>query len=192
MTSWETLALAIALGTDAFSVAIICGIQQFENKSIIRISGVIALFHIVMPLLGIYGGKIIQDILRVLFNIEGNLEGALNVVGSGLLMLIGAYMIVERWLETEEELCNFNVKGWGLIVLAFSVSIDSLSVGISLGMLGNITFIVTLVIGFVAGIMMALGLVFGSKLGHFMGEKAQILGGFALIFLGLHFSGVIY
>lgn len=192
MSAWETFALAVALGTDAFSVAIICGVQQFKNKSILKISGVIALFHIFMPLIGIYGGRLIEDVLLFLFNIQGNLDAILNLIGSGLLVLIGAYMIIERWLETEEELCNFNVRGWGLIVLALSVSIDSLSVGISLGMLGNINFMITLVIGIVAGLMMGSGLVFGSKIGYFMGEKAQMIGGIALIFLGIHFSGIIY
>lgn len=191
MSILETIALAIALGTDAFSVAIVCGIRQFSNKDVIRISSVIALFHIFMPLLGIYGGNIIENILLHLFNIQGNLDTILSLIGSGLLMLIGFYMIVERWLETKEELCNFNIEGWGLLVLACSVSIDSLSVGISLGMLGNINFMITLIIGVIAGIMMAVGLYFGSKIGCFLGEKAQFLGGFALVLLGLHFAGLI-
>lgn len=189
MSIWETFALAIALGTDAFSVAIVCGIQQFANKSILRISAVIAIFHVIMPLLGIYGGRFIEDILLYLFKINGNLDSILGLVGSGLLILIGLYMIIERWIETEEDLCNFNVRGWGLIVLAFSVSIDALSVGISLGMLGNINFAITLIIGITAGLMMALGLYFGSKIGHFLGDHAQLAGGFALVFLGAHFAG---
>ncbi|MFP4017124.1 MAG: manganese efflux pump MntP family protein [Halanaerobiales bacterium] len=191
MSILETFALAIALGTDAFSVAVVCGIQQFANRSILKISTVIAIFHVIMPLIGIYGGRFIQDILLYFFKIEGNLDNILNLVGSGLLIIIGFYMIIERWIETEEELCNFNIRGWGLIVLALSVSIDSLSVGISLGMLGNINFIITIVIGIVAGLMMGSGLYFGSKLGHFLGEKAQFIGGMALIFLGVHFAGWI-
>lgn len=191
MSIFETLALAIALGTDAFSVAIVCGVQQFSNRNIFKISAVTALFHVLMPLIGIYGGNFIEGILLYLFNIQGNLDHILALIGSGLLMLIGFYMIIERWLETEEDLCNFNLQGWGLIVLAFSVSIDSLSVGISLGMLGNINFIIALVIGVVAGIMMVLGLYFGSRISCFLGKKAQFLGGVALILLGLHFSGLI-
>lgn len=189
MSIWEVLALAIALGTDAFSVAIVCGIQQFANKSILRISFVIAIFHIIMPLIGIYGGRFIENILLYLFKIDGNLDGILSLVGSGLLILIGFYMIIEKYIETEEELCNFNVEGWGLMILAFSVSVDSLSVGVSLGMLGNINFIITVVIGIVSGIMMASGLYFGSKVGHFLGEKAQLIGGLGLIVLGCRFAG---
>lgn len=189
MSIWEVFTLAIALGTDAFSVAIVCGIQQFANKSILKISIVIAIFHIIMPLIGIYGGKYIGELLSYLFKIDGDLDSVFSLIGSGLLILIGFYMIVERWLETEEELCNFNIQGWGLMVLAFSVSIDSLSVGISLGMLGNINFIITILIGIVAGFMMGSGLYFGSRFGCFLGEKAQFIGGFALVVLGVHFAG---
>ncbi len=190
MSLLETLAIAIALGTDAFSVAIVCGIQQFNHKSIVRISLVTAFFHIFMPLIGLYGGHFVQDILEYFFKYNGKVEALLNIIGSGLLMLIGFYMIIEQFINKEEELCNFNLAGWGLAVLAFSVSIDSLSVGISLGMLGHINFIVVAMIGATAGLMMASGLIFGSRVGHFLGEKAQIIGGTALVLLGIHFSGL--
>lgn len=191
MSIWETLALAIALGTDAFSVAIVCGVQQFTKRCILKISIVIALFHIFMPLLGIYGGKYIECALVNIFKIQRNLDDILSLVGSGLLILLGVYMVIERWLETKEELCNFNLAGWGLVVLAFSVSIDSLSAGISLGFLGNINLVITLIIGFIAGVMMALGLYFGSKIGCLLGKKAQFVGGVALVLLGFHFSDLI-
>lgn len=190
MSFWETIMLAIALGTDAFSVAIVCGIQQFSHKNILKISVIIAVFHIIMPVLGAYGGHIIQDLLIYFFGLNRSIDHILSLVGSGLLMIIGFYMVIEKWLNREEELCNFNIKGWGMFVLAFSVSIDSLSVGISLGMLGHISTIITLIIGLTAGIMMASGLYFGSKLGHFIGEEAQVFGGLGLIALGLHFVGV--
>ncbi|QTL96862.1 manganese efflux pump [Iocasia frigidifontis] len=187
----ETLTLAIALGTDAFSVAIVCGVQQFKTKSIIQISLIIAAFHIIMPLTGFYGGRFIQDLLISIFNLKGSIDRVFNIIGAGLLLLIGIYMVLEKWLDTRDDICNFKLSGWGMIVLAFSVSIDSLSIGISLGMLGDITLLVVLVIGSTAGLMMGTGLYFGSKLGHFLGEEAQFLGGIVLIFLGLHFAGFI-
>lgn len=186
----ETMTIAVALGTDAFSVAIVCGIQQFKSESIIKISSVIALFHIIMPLTGIYGGNYIQKLVFYFFPLESNIDRILTFVGSGLLLLIGFYMIIERWLE-RDDICNLNVTGWGLVALAFSVSIDSLSVGISLGMLGNVSHISVLIIGITAGVMMASGLYFGSIVGNIIGKEAQIVGGLALIGLGLRFSGLI-
>ncbi|MFW5986023.1 MAG: manganese efflux pump, partial [Halanaerobiales bacterium] len=120
-----------------------------------------------------------------------SIDKVLTYVGSGLLMLIGFYMVIEKWLNREEELCNFNLAGWGMLVLGFSVSIDSLSVGVSLGMLGHINSFITLTIGGTAAIMMASGLYFGSRIGHFIGEESQVFGGLGLITLGLHFAGII-
>ncbi|NLJ84081.1 MAG: manganese efflux pump [Halanaerobiaceae bacterium] len=193
MSIFETMTLSIALGTDAFSVAVACGCgaQELNRKNVIRASSVIALFHIFMPLIGFYGAGFLEKLLLNLFNLQGKVDNILALIGSGLLMLLGFYMIIERWLEKEEDPCNFHLEGWGLLLLAVSVSIDSLSVGIGLGMLGNINPMITLIIGPVAGLMMAAGLRCGSRIGCYVGDKAQFLGGFVLILLGLHFSGLI-
>ncbi|MFI5358639.1 MAG: manganese efflux pump MntP family protein [Halanaerobiales bacterium] len=193
MSIFETMTLSIALGTDAFSVAIACGCgaRELSRKKVIKVSSVIALFHIFMPLIGLYGAGFLEKLLLNLFNIQGELDNVFSLIGSGLLILLGFYMIVERWLEKEEEPCNFHLAGWGLLLLATSVSIDSLSVGIGLGMLGNINPMITLIIGPVAGLMMSAGLRCGSRIGCFIGDKAQLLGGFVLILLGLHFTGLI-
>ncbi|MDI3547310.1 MAG: hypothetical protein PWR10_962 [Halanaerobiales bacterium] len=191
MSLLEMITVAIALGTDAFSVAIVIGIQKYSLRDIIKISSLIAVFHIFMPLSGLYGGHFIEDILRILLGLNGRIDRVLNLVGSGLLLLIGFYMVIEKWLDREEELSDLSLRGWGVVALAFSVSIDSLSVGISLGMLGNIYPAIALITGPVAGLMMAAGLYFGSKIGHWLGDEAQIVGGLALIYLGLHFAGLV-
>lgn len=193
MSILETMTLSVALGTDAFSVAVACGCgaREISRKNVIKASSVIALFHIIMPLIGFYGVDFLEKLLLKIFNTQGDLNNTLSLVGAGLLMLLGFYMIVERWLEKEDEPCNFHLEGLGLLVLAISVSIDSLSVGLGLGMLGNINPMITLIIGPMAGLMMAAGLRCGSRIGCFIGDKAQSLGGVALILLGLHFAGLI-
>jgi manganese efflux pump family protein len=187
----EMITVAVALGTDAFSVAIVVGMQKYNIREIFKISGIIALFHIFMPLSGLYGAYFIEGLLKNVFNLNGRIDYVLSLVGSGLLLLIGFYMVIEKWLGRKEEICYLKLRGWGLMALALSLSIDSLSVGISLGMLGNINSVLILLIGLTAGLMMATGLYFGSKIGHWIGDEAQIFGGLALILLGLHFSGLI-
>jgi len=183
--------VAVALGTDAFSVAIVVGMQKYNIREIFKISGIIALFHIFMPLSGLYGAYFIEGLLKNVFNLNGRIDYVLSLVGSGLLLLIGFYMVIEKWLGRKEEICYLKLRGWRLMALALSLSIDSLSVGISLGMLGNINSVLILLIGLTAGLMMATGLYFGSKIGYWIGDEAQIFGGLALILLGLHFSGLI-
>ena len=187
----EAITFAVALGTDAFSIAIVCGVQQFSGKKIFQISTVIACFHTLMTLLGIYGGHSIEYFLVEWVGLNSNIDGVLRLVGAGLLSLIGFYMIIERWFNRSGELCIFSLTGWGMLPLAFSVSIDSLSAGVSLGILGYITLPVVLLIGITAGLMMAAGLFFGYKVGSFLGEGVQQLGGIALIFLAIHFAGYL-
>lgn len=190
MEIFEGLAMAIALGTDAFSVAMVVGVRQFNALQIMQISNTIGIFHIFMPLLGFYGGDFIKRIIIRYFSFNASLDNVFNLIGAGLLMLIGFYMILESRLEQNEGESRFQCKGWGLMMLAVSVSIDSLSTGVSLGMLGfNIT--VVLIFGLVAGIMMASGLYLGSKIGHWFGDSAHLIGGLALIYMGFNFSGLI-
>lgn len=183
--------MAVALGTDAFSVAVVCGIQQFNSRSIIKISLMIAIFHIIMPLLGLNGGNLVKAFFEKYFFTGISLDSVFNSIGAGILLLLGMYMIVEKYFESEEEMCNLNFSGWSLVVISFSVSIDAFSVGISLGMMDFNTSLLVLIFGLVAGLMMGTGLHIGSKLGHWLGEEAQVWGGLSLIFLGIRFLGII-
>ncbi|ACL70543.1 manganese efflux pump MntP family protein [Halothermothrix orenii] len=186
----EVAALAVALGTDAFSVAVVVGVQQFKPSKIVEISAIIGLFHIIMPLTGYYGGHAIEELVTRYFWSYGQVDKFFKIIGAGLLLLIGFYMIVEKWLGREQELKNFDLTGWGIIALAISVSMDALSVGISLGMLDVGIFAVVL-FGGVATVMMASGLSLGSKVGSWIGDDTQVIGGLALIYLGLHFMGLV-
>ena len=190
MSCLEIMTMAVALGTDAFSVAVVVGVQQYNILTIIRISGIIGLFHIIMPVIGLYGGTFIKDLINHFSLYNGDLEQLFNLIGAGLLLLIGFYMIIENWLTDEEEISSFRAEGWGLIVLASSVSIDALSIGVSLGML-DFQLINIFVFGIVAALMMCTGLLIGSKIGHWLGDSAQIWGGLCLVYLGFHFMGLI-
>ena len=189
MSIIEILTMAVALGTDAFSVAVVIGVKQYNFLSILRISGIIGLFHIIMPVVGLYGGSFIKYLIHHFSLYNGNVERLFDLIGAGLLLLIGLYMIIENWLD-DQEICNFKAEGWGLFLLASSVSIDALSVGVSLGMLDFQVFNI-FVFGIVAALMMSAGLLIGSRIGNWLGDGAQIWGGLTLIYLGFHFMGLI-
>ena len=174
----------------SLAVACGCGAQELNRKNVIRASSVIALFHIFMPLIGFYGAGFLEKLLLnlLIYREGGQYSGFNRFWPADVTWFLYDY----RTLAGEgEDPCNFHLEGWGLLLLAVSVSIDSLSVGIGLGMLGNINPMITLIIGPVAGLMMAAGLRCGSRIGCYVGDKAQFLGGFVLILLGLHFSGLI-
>lgn len=173
------LLLAGALGSDATSMAVGVGISGVSKKQISITSLAIAFFHVVMPLLGLYLG-------RLFGKIAGDLA---SWIGAGILILLGLNMLREAYLNTKEEKPTDNpktLKGWRIILLSLGVSLDAFSVGFSLGTFSQLSVpVIVVTIGIVAGLMSAAGFILGKRLGRLIGDRALSLGGFILIFLGL-------
>lgn len=170
------LVLAVALGTDAFSLCVGIGLTGVRRRQILLISATVFIFHVVMPLTG-----------WVLGEIAGGLIGrAAAVIGSLLLVCLGVRMV---WVtlrdvrEAEPHVICFNT--WGLLLLGASVSIDALSVGFTLGARQVDLVLTAVIIGAAAGVMTAGGLIFGRFLGSWVGERAQLVGGLVLVGIGV-------
>jgi putative Mn2+ efflux pump MntP len=171
----ELLLVAVALGTDAFSLAIGIGMRGISNRRIWRLSGTVFLFHVFMPLIGVLLGQLL-----------GELVGRYAVwIGAGLIVLIGLNM-VRQSLNSEEPVKAASLHGWGLLVLSFSVSLDALSVGLGLGTLFDQRLPLTVgTIGLMAGLMTATGLMFGRHLGKWLADRAELIGGLVLVAVGI-------
>lgn len=172
------LALAIALGMDALSLSIGLGIAGIERRNTIILSLTVLIFHIVMPLIGVLAGEVFGSLLGK----------AANFIGALVLIGLGLKMIKDYINEKEEEspqilLANFK----GLVLVAGSVSLDALSVGFSLGTQNVNLAVAAGTMGLVAGLMTAIGLVFGRVLGMWIGEKAELIGAVILLGIGLKF-----
>jgi putative Mn2+ efflux pump MntP len=76
---------------------------------------------------------------------------------------------------------------WGLLFFALSVSIDSMSVGVSLGMFATDLLFTVLMFGAFGGVMSVFGLLLGRKAGHWIGEYGEALGGVILLAFGIRF-----
>lgn len=183
------VAVAIALGADAFSLSLAIGLTGIRKRMIVHLSLVVAVFHVIMPLWGMILGQALGTILGR----YANLIGALVLIGLGGRMIYKVYRpSTERFSFSEAKEAFFRKKastnsslnGWGIYVLAASVSLDALSVGVSLGTIRADIFITVIIMGLVAGIMTGMGLVLGRMMGTRLGEKAELLGGLALILIG--------
>lgn len=168
--------LALALGTDAFSLAIGIGMSGITIKQSVLMSITILVFHIFMPLMGYIAGEVF-----------GALMGRVaTVIGACILIYLGLNMFFEVFKINKDENTAFIIANfWGLILLAGSVSVDALSVGFSLGTRKVALGLAVLVFGLVAGLMTFTGLEFGKKIGNWIGEKSILLGGFILIAIGV-------
>lgn len=184
------VAIAIALGADAFSLSLAIGLAGIRKSMIIRLSLVVAIFHVVMPLSGMMLGQALGSILgRYACGL-----GALVLIWLGGRIIYKVYRpTIERYSFGDARKAFFQNKlsthsslsGFGIYVLAASVSLDALSVGFSLGTIRADLFITVMVIGVTAGLMTGIGLVLGHVIGTRLGDKAELLGGLALLLIGV-------
>lgn len=168
--------IALALGMDAFSLGIGIGLRGILFRDSIKLSVIIALFHILMPLMGILTGKYVGSLL-------GNVT---TVAAGGLLLLLGGHMIYSS-LRGGNELSVDPRSGFGIMLFALSVSIDSFSTGISLGMFATDVVLTVLLIGFFGGLMSIIGLTIGTRISSSLGEYGEACGGVILFTFGLLF-----
>lgn len=190
MDFYKILLVAGALGTDAFSLAIGMGLGQMFNLGFYLFPLIVGIFHIIMPLGGLWLGDLF-----------GKFAGTIAAsIGGLLLILIGFYMLNEaRTAKADDSPGKIIGKGNGsggtaslmmggvgpLILAAASVSLDALTVGFGLGTLHANLAVTVITMGVVAGLMTGAGLILGRKVGAWLGEKAQFVGGIVLIAIGI-------
>jgi len=111
-------------------------------------------------------------------------ESLAPIVGFILLLLIGLNMIRESLSGDDEEITdNFSFRE--VTLLAVATSIDAFAVGITIALLNDPLMISCAIIGIVAFIFSIIGIFIGKKLGDYVGDKFQILGGVILILIGI-------
>lgn len=170
------LLMALALGMDAFSLGIGMGIRGIRLVHIARISLIIGLFHIIMPLMGMFMGHYVSSLL-------GDVATA---AGGALLVVLGSHMVYSA-LRGDSVVALDHRSFWGSVIFALMVSIDSFSVGVSLGMFATDIMLTVLMFGLFGAGMSVLGLLLGRRVGHWVGEYGEALGGIILLVFGIRF-----
>lgn len=175
------IAIAFALGIDAFSLSIGIGLCGIKRGQIYLVSGVVAIFHVIMPLTGLFLGQILGKII-------GPIASSFGAI---VLIFIGAHTIWKKIKESRDPSCGSGFDcisishPLSLILMAVSVSLDALTVGLGLGALNFDLTLTVIIMGIVAGLMTFGGLVFGKRLSCTVGEKAEMLSGLILIAIGV-------
>ncbi|GGA45916.1 putative manganese efflux pump MntP [Kroppenstedtia guangzhouensis] len=169
--------ISVALGMDAFSLGIGVGMQGLRFRRILLISGMIGVFHILMPLVGFTVGRFLGSLV----------EEIAVMVGGGLLCLLGTNMLMNAFHVTGEEESPLHDSLWGLLLLSFSVSLDSLSAGLSLGFFAADLLLAVLLFGTTGGVMACTGMLLGRRARSWIGDYGEAVGGLILISFGLRF-----
>jgi len=177
MSPLSVLAVAIGLGTDAFSVALAVGAstRPVSWSGVIRLSSFFGLFQLVMPVLGWFVGALVTEVIA----------GFGRWIAFGLLVLVGSRMITGSFEGKERTRAGDPTRGLSVIILSIATSIDALAVGVSFAFLGIPVLYPSVVIGIVAFLMTACGMLSGERLGKLAGRKAEVLGGVLLIGIGV-------
>lgn len=165
--------MAFALGMDAFSVGLGMGFFRLRLKQMFYIGFTIGLFHIVMPLLGMIVGRFLSE----------QFGGIASYIGGALLLLLGIQMIATSFKRESDPLIS--PVGIGLIFFALSVSLDSFSVGLSLGIYGARTLVTIFLFGFFSMFLTWIGLLLGHRFQQWLGTYSEVLGGSILMAFGL-------
>jgi putative Mn2+ efflux pump MntP len=171
----EILTLALALSMDAFAVAVLKGacMLRFNVKEAVIIALFFGAFQAGMPMLG----YLIGNAFRVV------IESFDHWVAFILLMLIGLKMLKEAKEEKDKDYCTpFSIKE--ILILAIATSIDALAVGVVLAVEKSPVLLAGGLIGCVTFVISYIGVVLGKRIGSKFEDKAQMVGGFALILIG--------
>jgi len=165
--------MAFALGMDAFSVGLGMGLITIKVRQILKIGLMIGLFHMVMPLLGIVVGKVVTEAF-------GQIA---TYAGGSLLLILGIQMVIASFRQDDSPLIT--PMGIGLIIFSLSVSLDSFSVGLSLGIYGAKTLLTIFMFGFMSMILTWSGLLIGKHVQSWLGNYSEALGGCILLAFGV-------
>lgn len=172
-----TLAIvAFALGMDAFSVGIGLGMKRPSYEKMILFCLLVAFFHTIMPLCGAYIGEYLSV----------HMKEIASLVGGGMLCFLGGNMVIQSLKDSDDEEVRDETI-MGLIIMAMSVSLDSLSAGLSVGLFSADRMLAVLLFGLLGGLLTILGLVIGKSVGSWLGRYGEILGGVILVVLGVTF-----
>ncbi|RNC28895.1 MAG: putative manganese efflux pump MntP [Candidatus Dichloromethanomonas elyunquensis] len=177
------IAVSVALGMDAFSFSLALGLVGIRNRTAVQLVFTIALFHVIMPLLGIWAGQ----------ELGGHFGNLATGMGTVILLWLGSKMLLGALRGKERRSRIPSLKGLGIYALAGSVSLDALSVGFSLGTFVSQIVPATLMIGFTAGMMTGGGILLGRRMGTWLGNQAEGLGGIILLLIGIRMGmGLIH
>lgn len=178
--------IAVVLGMDAFSLALGLGLRGVSYRYELKFSALVALFHVFMPLMGLYLGVVVGRFLG---------EWAQRL-GAIILVYIGVSFLLKGWKEIRPESYSFSEATRlqnssqpqpvsNIWLLGCSVSMDALAVGFGLGTFQMPLVATVLIMGTVAGLLTWFGFLGGRLLNLLVGSYAQMIGGLVLIALAV-------
>lgn len=175
----KILVVALSLGLDVFAVCIGVGMRGASRAQKLRMGAAFATAEVTMTVVGAGLGRLAGQLL-------GDVAGYL---GFTALVAVGAYMVFEALRESEAGGLDLSA-GFGLILAALSLSLDSLGIGFSILYIGVPFGISLATIAVVSVTATTAGLTLGRALGRRAEEAAALWAGIILMLTGAAFAGL--
>lgn len=166
---FSILLIGISLSMDAFSLALVYGMINLNHKQKIFLSIVVGVYHFFMPLIGLEFGLIISKHINI------------NLTASIILIYIGIDLLIPH----REENHTLTISLLGFLIFGLSVSIDSLTVGISLNAITNNYLLSAATFSLCSLTFTYLGLILGNVIGNKVGTYSKKIGGLILLIIAI-------
>ena len=177
----NSILLGVGLAMDAFSVSLANGLNEpvMRKKKMCGIAGVFGFFQALMPMAG-------WVCVHTIIYYFKAFEKFVPWIALILLVYIGGGMVLEGIKNDEEKAEKTRLSVGTLFVQGIATSIDALSVGFTIAEYGFVmAFVCSIIIAVVTFVISYAGLIIGKKFGTKFSNRADILGGVILIFIGL-------
>ena len=181
MFFFQSILLGAGLAMDAFSVSLANGLNEPEMKKrrMGLIAGIFAFFQFLMPLVGWICVHTVAQFFTAF-------ETFIPYIALLLLGFIGGKMLIEGIRNKDSENEKPAIGFGALLIQGVATSIDALSVGFTISDYTPFAaFVCCLIIAAVTFLICVCGLFLGKKFGTKLSNKASILGGCILLFIGL-------
>lgn len=171
------LMMSLALGMDAFSLAIGIGMVGIRRKKALELCAAIGAFHVGLTLIGLCAGILLENYL-------GKVAG---VFGAILLIGLGLHMAYSSLFSGEDAVVPL-ASSTAVTLFAASVSLDAMSIGFSLGLHSAAYGLVSaLSFGFFSSTLCGCGLLIGRRANGLLGTFGELVGAMILIGIGIRF-----
>lgn len=177
MPLWEILVIAVGLSMDAVAVSLAASATNRARgaRATFRLSFHFGLFQFLMPVIGWFLGATVAPYI----------ESVDHWIAFGLLAFVGGRMIRAGMSGPEEGPARDPSRGTTLVMLSLATSVDALAIGLTLAMLGNAIWYPSAVIGVVTGGLSLAAVLLGRRIGRGVGARMELVGGLALVAIGV-------
>ena len=165
--------IAISLSIDAFSLAISIGTTSPTKSISAKLIIMIGIFHFFMPILGSLIGLLLFPNSSIITRI--------------IPIIIFSILLISLYFNKVEETIPLLFNWLSILLIAFTVSIDSFSVGIALGVSKESIISASTIISLTSAIATFSGLYLGNYLNKIHQERAKYLGIILLLVLILKY-----